>query len=275
MLELPEAITIAGQINNAVCGKRITNVIAAQSPHKFAFFHKDPQKYHEILSGKSPEKAIGYGGLIEIRVNGAIMLFGDGASLRYHGAGEQRPQKHQLLIEFEDESALSVSVQMYGGLWCFRDGEFENTYYTAAKEKPSPLSEKFDKSNWDAMITAPGAGKMTAKALLATEQRVPGLGNGVLQDILFNAKIHPKKKIGILSKKETDFLFNSLKETLAEMTFKGGRDTERDLFGCNGGYVTKLSKNTAGQPCAVCGETIIKENYMGGSIYYCSGCQKN
>lgn|GEM_PF-2077218 len=30
------------------------------------------------------------------------------------------------------------------------------------------------------------------KAFLATEQRIPGLGNGVLQDILWTARIHPK-----------------------------------------------------------------------------------
>lgn len=274
MLELPEAITVAGQINSVVCGKRITNVTAAQSPHKFAFFHKDPQKYYELLTGKIPGKATGYGGLVEIRADGAVMLFGDGASLRYHGAGEQRPQKHQLLIEFEDDSALSVSIQMYGGLWCFRNGEFGNPYYTVAKEKPSPLSEKFDKTYWNTMLAAPGIGKLAVKAFLATEQRVPGLGNGVLQDILFNAKIHPKRKMGTLSKEETDTLFDSLKQTLAEMTFKGGRDTEKDLFGCSGGYATKLSKNTADRPCAVCGGTIVKENYMGGSIYYCPGCQK-
>ena len=58
------------------------------------------------------------------------------------------------------------------------------------------------------------------------------------------------------------------------MAFKGGRDTEKDLFGCLGGYMTCLSKNTLDKPCPVCGGTIRKESYMGGSIYYCEGCQK-
>jgi hypothetical protein len=31
--------------------------------------------------------------------------------------------------------------------------------------------------------------KLSLKALLATEQRIPGLGNGVLQDILFKARM--------------------------------------------------------------------------------------
>ncbi len=274
MIELPEAINIGGQINKTVCGKRITNVTAASTPHKFAWFYKDPQKYHELLSGKVPGKASAFGSMVEIRAGDAVMLLGEGVNLRYHGAGEQRPQKHQLLVEFEDESAMSGSVQMYGGLWCFREGEFDNPYYAIAKEKPSPLSEKFDKAYWEAMLSSPGVEKMTAKAFLATEQRVPGLGNGVLQDIFFNTRIHPKRKIASLSGDERDFLYDTLKATLAEMTFKGGRDTEKDFFGCPGGYVTKFSKNTAGKPCAVCGQTIIKENYLGGSIYYCGSCQR-
>jgi len=54
------------------------------------------------------------------------------------------------------------------------------------------------------------------------------------------------------------------------MTAKGGRDTESDLSGKPGGYKTKLSKNTVGQPRAVCGTLVKKEAYLGGSIYYCA-----
>jgi formamidopyrimidine-DNA glycosylase len=104
--------------------------------------------------------------------------------------------------------------------------------------------------------------------------RIPGLGNGVLQDILFNAGIHPKKKVKTFSGKDKEKLFDSVKATLAEMTMLGGRDTERDLFGCFGGYKTKLSRNTAGKPCPVCGSIIKKEAYLGGSIYFCEECQK-
>ncbi|HBT18319.1 MAG TPA: endonuclease VIII, partial [Firmicutes bacterium] len=41
-----------------------------------------------------------------------------------------------------------------------------------------------------------------------------------------------------------------------------------------GGYQTKLSKKTVNKPCPVCGSIIKKETYMGGSIYYCEGCQR-
>ena len=275
MIELPEAINIAKQINETVKGKRIMNVIAVQSPHKFAWYHGDPQNYHNLLADKVIGEAAGFGGLVEIKAEDAVILLGDGVNLRFHAEEDKRPQKHQLLIEFDDFTAISASVQMYGGLWCFKEGEFKNTYFLQAKEKLTPLSDKFDKEYFDNIITAPGVEKLSAKALLATEQRIPGLGNGVLQDILFNAGIHPKKKVKTFTDEAKDNLYDSIKSTIADITVQGGRDTERDLFGCFGGYKTKLSKNTIDKPCLICGTFIKKEAYMGGSIYFCSGCQKN
>jgi formamidopyrimidine-DNA glycosylase len=65
-----------------------------------------------------------------------------------------------------------------------------------------------------------------------------------------------------------------VKTTLSAMATQGGRDTELDLFGHPGGYKTILCKNTVNKPCPVCGITIKKEAYMGGSVYYCEKCQK-
>ena len=164
---------------------------------------------------------------------------------------------------------------MYGGLWCFKEGEFHNPYYNTARCKPSPLSDRFDGAYFDCLITAPEVQKLSAKAFLATEQRIPGLGNGVLQDILYIARIHPKRRIDTLTNDERKALFHSVKSTLKEMTIQGGRDTTKDLFGRPGRYQTKLSQATVGKPCPVCGGTILKQAYMGGSIYFCDGCQKN
>lgn len=273
MIEIPEAITLSCQINKTLIGKKINDVIANQSPHKFAWYYGEPSEYNSKLNGKIIEKSDAYGGLIEISLGDIKLLFGDGVNLRYFDKGQKLPQKHQLLIEFEDGCSLVASIQMYGGIWCFKDGEFDNIYYKLAKEKPSPFSEGFNFNYYEKIISDESLQKKSVKVLLATEQRIPGLGNGVLQDILFNAKLHPKRKISTLSTEEIEKLYHSIKSTLDEMVKKGGRDTEKDLFGCLGGYVTKLSKNTVKELCKVCGKNIIKESYMGGSIYYCEGCQ--
>jgi formamidopyrimidine-DNA glycosylase len=194
MIELPEAHALAGQIADTISGRRIAKVIAAQSPHKFAWYHGDPRHYHGLLAGKTIAGANRYGGMVEIRADDAVILVGDGVGLRLHRQNEARPEKHQLLIEFDDGAGVSATVQMYGGLWCFRDGEFENPYYRVAREKPSPLSEQFDRAYFEGLLSAVDLRKLSAKAFLATGQRIPGLGNGVLQEILWVAAIHPSEK---------------------------------------------------------------------------------
>ena len=211
---------------------------------------------------------------MEIAAGKARILLGEGANIRFHAEGETRPAKHQLLVEFADGSALSAAVQMYGGMGAFLEGELDNPYYRVAKEKTSPFSSAFDRVYFDRLVSAPEVQKLSLKALLATEQRIPGLGNGVLQDILFNAGMHPKKKTGTLSAKDRKVLFQAVKDTLSAMAAKGGRDTETDLFGRPGGYKTILSKYTVNTPCRVCGTVIKKDAYMGGSIYYCAKCQR-
>jgi formamidopyrimidine-DNA glycosylase len=273
MIELPEALNLAGQLNDTIHGKRVARVIAVQTPHKLAWYYGEPQKYSDLLVGRTIGKANSYGGLVEIKAENANILLGDGAGIRFHSKGEPRPAKHQLLIEFDDHSAISISIQMYGGIGAFLEGELDNIYYKVAKEKPSPFSPAFDKVYFDRIVSAQEVQKLSLKALLATEQRIPGLGNGILQDILFNAKMHPKKKVNTLAETDKEVLFNSVKTTVSAMAAEGGRDTEMDLFGCPGGYKTILCKNTVNKPCQVCGTIIKKEAYMGGSVYYCEKCQ--
>lgn len=274
MIEIPEAEILSRQLTETIRGKRIKEVVAGLSPHKFAWYYGDPKDYDALLRGKTIDVAIARGGMVEIGADDAIVLISDGVVLRFHTRDEQRPGKHQLLIEFEDCTAISATVQMYGGLWCFMKGEFHNPYYDAAISKPSPLSDEFDREYFDQLLSSSEVQKLSAKAFLATEQRIPGLGNGVLQDILYKAKVHPKQKIDTLTKDERNTLFYSMKSTFKEMTEQGGRDTIKDLFGKPGGYKTRLSQATIGTSCQVCGSTIAKQAYMGGSIYFCDSCQK-
>ena len=274
MIELPESLVLAKQLSEAVRNKVIKKVTANQNPHKFAWFSGAPEDYDKKLRGKRIGDSSAFGGKVQIEAEDMRIGFSEGINLRYLEQTADIPKKHQLLIEFEDSTYLAASVQMYGGMWAFEEGTFDNEYYLLGFAAVPPLSDDFNMNYFTQLMAKEGMEKLSAKAFLATEQRIPGLGNGVLQDILYNAKLHPKRKIGSLSDEEKLNLFHSLKSTLREMTDKGGRDTERDLYGNDGGYKTKMSKNTAGTACPDCGGTIVKAAYMGGSVYYCEGCQR-
>ena len=273
MIELPEAITLAKQINESIIGKQISDIIAKHSEHKFTWYFGNPDKFREQLINKKIENAKGFGSFVEISANNMRILYNEGANLHLINDKDLLPKKHQLLIEFSDKTFLSASIQMYGGVGCFIENELDNEYYKIAEEKPSPLSNEFDRLYFNKLISNNDVQKLSVKAFLATEQRIPGLGNGVLQDILYNAKIHPKQKVLSLKEDEKSNLFNSIKNTLKEMVDNNGRDTEKDLFSNKGQYKTKMSKYTVGTTCNQCGSVIMKKSYLGGSIYFCDGCQ--
>ncbi len=272
MIELPEAAVLAKQINQTLTGKKIKQVIANQSPHKFTWYSGDPARYNERLAGKVIRSVEPFGGHLEIRADDMLLVIS--TPIRFHARDEKLPKKHQLLITFDDDSAISCTVQMWGALACFAENEKSGIPdYLISREKPSPLSDKFDRTYFDS-LSGGSTGNLSTKAFLATEQRIPGLGNGVLQDILWTAKIHPRKKMADLSAREISQMYRAVKSVLQKMAKQGGRDTETDLFGCPGGYRTILSKNTVGKPCPACDTIITREAYLGGTIYVCEGCQK-
>ena len=43
MIELPESIVLAKQLNETVVNKKIAKVLANQNPHKFAWFSVNPK----------------------------------------------------------------------------------------------------------------------------------------------------------------------------------------------------------------------------------------
>jgi len=273
MLEIPESKVMSLQIEAVLAGKRVAKVRNATSPHKFAWYEGDPAAYDKLLSGKRILSSRGHGMFVEICCeNNTFIIAGDGTNIRYYPLPDDCPGKFQLQIIFDDDSCIAFTVAMYGGIWACKN-EFQNPYYQGSIRSISPLDDAFDKSVFE-KIFQNVTKDLSVKALLATEQRIPGLGNGVLQDILFNANIHPKRKKSTLTDFEKGELFHSLKVTLKNMTENGGRDTEKDLLGQNGRYKTILSKNTVYRPCPNCGSNITKEAYMGGAIYYCPVCQK-
>jgi len=273
MLELPEAQAAARQMNETFAGKMVTRVQAMQSPHGFAFFRGEASGYEAALAGLRVTQALAFGGRPELRFEGGARLsFGDGVNLRWFEAGAKLPAKHQFLMEFEDGGALACTVQMYGffALYMNEEDTVGDFYYRVGLEKPSVLSDDFDFDYFESLREASSA-KLSLKAFLATEQRIPGLGNGVLQDILWRAGQHPKRKLGALAEEEFRGLFACVKEALAEMTALGGRDTEKDLFGKAGGYRTVMSRKSPA--CPGCGGPITRAAYMGGNVYFCGECQ--
>lgn len=54
MIEIPESLVLAEQLNKTVNGKKIVSVETEHTEHKFAWYEGDPQKYDEKMAGHVP-----------------------------------------------------------------------------------------------------------------------------------------------------------------------------------------------------------------------------
>lgn len=271
MLEFPEVVNISRQLRKYALGKSVIDVIPPTKPHKFCWFNGDVLDYGRQICGTKVEDVSGFGLFVEmIFSNGKKLCFNDGVNVRLLN-DEMVSKDFQLLIKVEECRSLVFTVAMYGGI-VLHNNDYDNEYYLKSKAAISPLSEGFI-TYFDELLNK-SKPTMSIKAFLATEQRFPGIGNGVLQDILFAAGINPRRKIGSLNEAEKKELGRCTVDVIRQMTELGGRDTEKDLLGNVCGYKTVLSKNTMSVPCPCCASKIIKEPYLGGSVYYCPECQK-
>jgi formamidopyrimidine-DNA glycosylase len=274
MIELPEARTIARDLRKSILNKNITDVSGNFTDHKFTFYYGNPNAYKDALCGEHFLKINDRNFYIEAQTEAHTLLLRDGAAVRYCAPGAARPPKSKLLISFDDGSCLNVTTVMYAFIAVF-DTEvgLDDKYYRIECESVGGLDEAFTLPYFKGLMNAE-ASKMSAKAFLATGQRIPGIGNGVVQDILFNAKLQPKRKMHTLSESELNGLYEAVVQTLGRMTSEGGRNTETDIYGSKGGYQTKLCAASYKNGCPACGGEIVKEQYLGGSVYYCPACQK-
>ena len=270
MLELPETLTVALLLRASVWKALVAEVRTPTKPHKFCWFSEAPEAFEEKLKGSRVVTAEGFGIFAEILFeNGYRLCFNDGVNVRLLHL-EELPKDYQLAIVFADGRALVFNVAMYGGIY-LHQGDFDNPYYLKSRAAISPFDREF--AGYYRLMLKASKPSLSLKAFLAAEQRFPGIGNGVLQDILLSARLNPRRKIGGLTEEEGERLLTSLVAVLKEMTEKRGRDTERTLFGDWGRYETKLSKKTFLSGCPVCGGQIVKETYLGGVVYYCPHCQ--
>lgn len=270
MLEFPEVMTISNELNKSIVGKKVSRVFPPSKAHKFCWYNGKPEEYDLLIKGQEIISVQGFGMFLEISFEGGYKLcFNDGTNVRLMSY-ETRPENYQLLILLNDGMALVFTVAMYGGIY-LHDGNYDNSYYIKSRQAYSPFGQTF-KAYYD-KVWHESKPNLSVKAFLATEQRFPGIGNGVLQDILFETGNHPKRKIGTFSEEEKEQLLSGIIVVLHDMVEKGGRDTEADIYGKKGGYKVRMSKNTVNAPCPKCGGKIVKETYLGGSVYYCSNCQ--
>ena len=275
MIELPEVVTIARQMRDEFVGKRIVSVSIAEDRPKFMFLNEDLGSYEARLVDRRIVEVAGNGKWIFATLDSrAILLVGEMfGRIRYVPSGNELPKKAHAVVSFEDGARLVVTIQAWGGFQVLTPEELANHPY-AGMQGISPLDEEFSLERFDETLDNSGEwSRKPIKAFLVHEGNVCGIGNGTLQDILFRAKLSPKRKVPEITQDERDRLHRAIVTVMTSAIEENGRDTEKDLYGKPGRYVPILDRRAKDKPCPDCGTPIAKTSYLGGSCYVCPSCQ--
>jgi formamidopyrimidine-DNA glycosylase len=112
------------------------------------------------------------------------------------------------------------------------------------------------------------------KAVLVGKDAVlVGLSNSAFQDIIYRAKLHPKRKASELNLNEQKALYNSVKLVVRERLRLNGKNQFLDLYQNQGRYISTMGPNMRKKNCPVCGSPIQELSLGGGKAFVCPKCQ--
>ncbi|MCF7931040.1 MAG: hypothetical protein K9L02_05995 [Acholeplasmataceae bacterium] len=273
MIEIPEAKVAVKLAHQVLEGRVIHDVEVLNKPFTFCWMNKNPDEITRLVSGQSIKDIKHSGHYVRFLLENDIeIVCAEGTYYRYIKSDELT-KKNQLVLIFDNGYALEFKIQLYGFVLVGSLAELleNNKYFKLAYDSVDVLDQAFTFDHFK-KVTLYDSKKGSNKQALATKQHIPGLGNGILQDILFDAKIRPETKISDIPEDTYFKVYQSVVSKIDEMCLFGGRDIETNLLGEKGGYLTLM--NSKSIKCPMCQSELIHKNYMGGKVIYCPKCQK-
>jgi len=277
-IELSEAKILAEQMNGELRGKCIKNYSLRdyERLQRIGFINKDIKSFDQLVNRKV-ESVISRGNAIRVKLDGKLNIILSpeyGGEVFYHSHESTPPDKFHLRIDFSDKSALTVRLTSMGGIHVFKDDELINSYVFKRDFNPeilSPIDETFTFNKFSKLLQ--DNNKALKSVLVGKDAVLVGLSNSAFQDIIYRAKLHPKRKASELSLDEQRALFNAVKLVLQERIRLKGKDQFSDLYQKQGRYIPAMGPNMRERNCPVCRTPIEELSLGGGRVFVCPKCQ--
>jgi formamidopyrimidine-DNA glycosylase len=277
-IELPEAKILAEQMNKELRGKRVKayRLQDYEKLQRIGMLDKDTKSFDQLVNGKI-EFVISRGNVIRLKFNnGMNLILGPeyGAEIFYHTSASAAQTKFHLKIDFDDGAVLTVRLTSMGVINALKDGHLNRSYVYRRDfnpEVPSPMNKEFTFERFSELLV--GNNRTLKSVLVGKDAVVVGLSNSAFQDIVYRARLHPKRKASGLNKAERRALYDAVRLVFEERVRLGGKDRFYDLYGKRGGYTPAMGPNMKEQSCPNCGTRIDKLSLGGGQVYLCPKCQ--
>jgi formamidopyrimidine-DNA glycosylase len=269
--ELPEVETVVREIRSGLLKRTIT---AARFSIPRQVEPQTPREVAKAVTGQSIRGVERRGKYILIRLDRGLLI----VHLRMTGRlyvreaadGERAHERawfdldNGRVLAFRDARTLGV-IRYFNG---------STTKDLLSELGWEPLSDRVSLAEVKVVLSRR---RIAIKPLLLDQKVWAGIGNIYASEILWEAKINPRKRASRLTRKETERLREWVPRVLRRALERGG-STLRDFVGVDGrggSYQREFRVyGREGEPCLHCGAPIRRIVQAQRSTYYCPRCQK-
>jgi formamidopyrimidine-DNA glycosylase len=269
--ELPEVETIKEDLRKLVAGAKIeeaevlnTALVEQPSPEEFAQRLKGVSITGARRRAKHLILELDYGMnlVFQLKIGGQLLLV----------PPVEEPSTALMLLLYLDRARRLFlrDVTGFSRARLLSGEELEERLYSLG---PEPLEDGFDTQYLQRKL---GSRKAQIKALLLDQKVVSGIGNIYVDEILYDARVHPRRKANTLLAEEWDALYAAIRRNLTAGIEHRGTTVRlyRDVSGRPGkhqNYLRVFEKH--GEPCPGCGSVVVRENVAGRPTHFCPMCQ--
>lgn len=268
MPELPEVETVRRQLDPALSGRTVKEVVLMKSGREFP----RGRDFVNALIGKKITS-------VDRRAKLIVIRFEDGMALTAHLKMTGRflfvfsyeNGKHdRALFTFDDGTKLVWSdIRQFGFLRLVTAEELEAILSAYG---PEPL--EISLTQLASRIIKPGTRRV--KAALLDQAAIAGIGNIYADEACHRAGIRPTRRLATLTDKDRLRLAEEIQNVLGESLAQHGTSANDyvDTQGERGGFLDFLRVyGRAGEPCRTCKTPIKRIVLAQRGTHYCPSCQ--
>jgi len=261
MPELPEIIHFKHYLESTALNQKIEDV-EVQNIRVLNNCTEEQLKEHVV--GTEFKACSNYGKYLFLHTTGSldvVVHFGMTGRPAYFKIESHKPDHPRVIFHFENGFKLAFDcARMLGKLELTEDREA----FISEKDLGPDISS--DDFNYDTFQKLMQNRKGMIKSSLMDQHLMAGIGNEQSDEILFQSRIHPKKKVKDLSEKDFKEIYEKMKIVIKKRVECLDHDQKMpDSF--------LLDYRNEGDECPVCGGSIEKITVGGRSGYFCPGCQ--
>ena len=257
MPELPDIEVYKNYLTHTILHKKIEDIIINDS--KVLQCSSNQLKK---LQGNSFSNISRYGKYCFLQTNQnyfLILHFGMTGNVKYYKS-DSDPEQASLIVLFSNGYKFAfINVRKLGKIFFSQD---ENHFIKKMDLGPDAFS--LNKSEFINILQYK---KGSIKSTLMNQKTIAGIGNIYSDEILYQSYIHPKRKIGNLSKNELSSIYKNMQKI-----FQMAIDIKVQLDHFPDFYL--INRRKPAMRCGLCRNKIERKKINGRSCYFCNKHQK-